>query len=285
MKYAIITPVFNEESSVGALIDCMKVQQLRPDLWILYDDGSRDRTAEIIREKAEGESWIRLVQNTAEKKHMAGGNIARIFNHCYRSYLEQGYDFIGKLDADLSFGPDYFSSIAGHFSRDEKLAICGGVCLVEAGGEWVIEKITNKDHVRGALKCYRRSFLELIGGLREIDGWDAVDEMLAKFNGLKVLADIDLQVKHYRPTDRKTGHLKAHKMTGRGCYFMGFNLFAALISCSKRIKYRPPLIGPFAAYGTYLSMFFSKEKRVVTRAEARFISRLVIRNAMKKVFG
>jgi len=285
MRYAIITPVFNEEKSINNLLDSVTGQTLQPAQWLVYDDGSTDNTAAVISVYASQYPWIRLVQNKAKEKHMAGSNIARIFNHCYRNFIEKDIDFVVKLDADLSLKPDYFQSVARHFIENKNLAVCGGVCLVEKNGEWIREKITNKDHVRGAIKAYRKEFLDLIGGLKEIDGWDAVDEMLAKYNKYSILADLSLEVLHHRPTDRKTGHLKAHKMTGRGCYFMGFNFIAAGISCAKRIKYKPALIGPFVAFGTYILMFFGNEKRVVTRDEAKFISRLVIKNAIKKVFG
>jgi len=285
MRYAIITPVFNEEKSVKNLLESVVNQIHKPMQWVIYDDGSKDNTAAIINEYVSKYPWIKLIQNTAKKKHMAGSNIARIFNNCYRNHVDSDIDFIVKLDADLTFEPDYFESIARHFSENKKLAVCGGVCLVEKNGEWTLEKITNKDHVRGAIKAYRKEFLDLIGGLKEIDGWDAVDEMLAKFHHYTILADLNLKVLHHRPTDNKTGHLKAHKMTGRGCYYEGFNFWVACISCSKRIMYKPMLIGPFVAIGTYILMFFGKEKPVVTKEEARFINKLVFKNAMKKVFG
>ncbi len=285
MKYAIITPVFNEERSIGILLDSVIKQTSLPAQWIIYDDGSTDKTSSIINGYIAEYPWIKLIQNKAKDKHMAGTNIARIFNLCYRKYIADDIDFIVKLDADLSLKPNYFEAVAAHFAADQKLAVCGGICLVEKNGEWLREKITNKDHVRGAIKAYRKTFLDHIGGLREIDGWDAVDEMLAKFYQYTILADQSLEVLHHRPTDRKTGHLKAHKMTGRGCYFMGFNAIAAGISCAKRIKYNPMLIGPFVAYGTYFMMFFGKEKKAVTPEQGRFISKLVIKNAMKKVFG
>lgn len=285
MRYAIITPVYNEEKSLRMLLDSVIDQTLKPIQWIIYDDGSTDNTAAIINEYTGKHPWIKLVQNKAKDKHLAGSNIARIFNNCYRNHVNVDIDFIVKLDADLTFESDYFESIARHFSENEKLAVCGGVCLIQKNGEWVIETITNKDHVRGAIKAYRKEFIDLVGGLKEIDGWDAVDEMLAKFNGYKVLADLQLKVYHHRPTDRKTGHLNAHKKTGRGCYLMGFNFWAASISCLKRIKHQPILIGPFVAMWTYIMMFFGKEKRAVTREESRFISKLVIKNALKKIFG
>ncbi|HPB24633.1 MAG TPA: glycosyltransferase family A protein [Bacteroidales bacterium] len=285
MRYAIITPVFNEENSIKNLLQSVAGQTLKPVQWVIYDDGSTDQTAAIITAFAADFPWIKLVQNKAKKSHMAGTNIARIFNNCYRNHIIPDIDFVVKLDADLSLKPNYFEAVAAHFAADQKLAVCGGICLVEINGEWIREKITNKDHVRGAIKAYRKTFLDHIGGLREIDGWDAVDEMLAKFYQYTILADQSLEVLHHRPTDRKTGHLKAHKMTGRGCYFMGFNAIAAGISCSKRIKYKPMLIGPCVAYGTYVMMFFGKEKKAVTPEQGRFISKLVIKNAMKKVFG
>jgi glycosyltransferase involved in cell wall biosynthesis len=64
-QYSIVIPVYNEEDVVGALLDdlSMFVSTWRSDYEILMiDDGSSDRTAEIIRSRFENWSQGQLVR-------------------------------------------------------------------------------------------------------------------------------------------------------------------------------------------------------------------------------
>ena len=75
-----------------------------------------------------------------------------------------------------------------------------GFCYIEKHGNWILENLTRKDHIRGALKAYRRDCFLEIGKLKPSMGWDTVDELLAKYYRWKVLTDESLHVKHLKPT-------------------------------------------------------------------------------------
>jgi hypothetical protein len=66
--------------------------------------------------------------------------------------------------------------------------------------DWILENLTDKDHIRGAFKAYRKETYKQIGGLKPAMGWDTVDELLCKFYNWKVVTDENLQVKHLKPT-------------------------------------------------------------------------------------
>jgi hypothetical protein len=53
---------------------------------------------------------------------------------------------------------------------------------------WILENLTDKIHIRGALKAYRKN-IQQIGGLKAQMGWDTVDELLCKFYNWKVVTD------------------------------------------------------------------------------------------------
>jgi hypothetical protein len=59
------------------------------------------------------------------------------------------------------------------------------ICLYRKNGEWILENLTDKDHIRGAFKAYRKACFKQMGGLKV--GWDTVDELLSTFYGWKVL--------------------------------------------------------------------------------------------------
>ena len=97
--------------------------------------------------------------------------------------------FIEKLYAfaSISFKINYFQVIVDQFSQYPKIGICGGVCVIKSGETYIIEEETNLDHIRGAIKAYRRDCFESIGGLLHEMGWDTVDEHFARFKDWDVV--------------------------------------------------------------------------------------------------
>ena len=51
-KYALITPVRDEEQFIGAMMKSILAQEVLPSKWVIIDDGSLDKTPEIIAEFA-----------------------------------------------------------------------------------------------------------------------------------------------------------------------------------------------------------------------------------------
>ena len=62
MKYVLITPAHNEERFIAKTLDSMVAQTLLPERWIIVDDGSTDRTAEIIGNYLRRYAWMELIQ-------------------------------------------------------------------------------------------------------------------------------------------------------------------------------------------------------------------------------
>ena len=60
IKYVVITPARNEEDSVENLANAMVAQTTVPQEWIVVDDGSTDRTAEIVQGYSQEYEWIPL---------------------------------------------------------------------------------------------------------------------------------------------------------------------------------------------------------------------------------
>src|SRR5690606_27380495 len=130
--------------------------------------------------------FVKLIRNPSDATHLPGGKVIRAFNKGFES-LEKPVDIIVKLDADLLLPPDYFQTIIKTFEADDKIGMAGGFAYIEKDGEWILENLTDKDHIRGAFKAYRRQCFEEIGGLKPAMGWDTVDELLAKLHGWKVV--------------------------------------------------------------------------------------------------
>ncbi|MCK4736138.1 MAG: glycosyltransferase, partial [Methanophagales archaeon] len=49
-RYIVVTPCRNEEKNIPNLVQSITAQTIRPALWVIVDDGSTDKTGEIIAE-------------------------------------------------------------------------------------------------------------------------------------------------------------------------------------------------------------------------------------------
>ena len=157
-SYVIITPAFNEANYIGKTIDSVLGQTVRPLIWVIVDDGSSDKTWEIINDASQKHPWIvayhqfKNGQSNADGLVTASEAIAflRGYDIAIGKYPNPG--LVVKLDADLKFSPDYFKLLIDEFDSDETLGIAGGVIYEYKGKNLIREKISMA-HVPGAQRC------------------------------------------------------------------------------------------------------------------------------------
>ena len=114
-------------------------------------------------------NWISLINNTSSNEHLPGSKIINAFYKGLKS-LDEDYDVICKFDADLIFPENYLETLAKHFNSNPILGMASGFCYIQKNGEWVLENLTRKDHIRGALKAYRKECFLQIGKLKTLYG-------------------------------------------------------------------------------------------------------------------
>jgi glycosyltransferase involved in cell wall biosynthesis len=163
VKYCIVTPVRDEETYISKTVESVLAQTIRPDEWIIVDDGSTDNTGRIIDEYARQHSWIKAVHRPNTNIRSTGGGI-KGFLFGYEALHTTDWKFLVNLDGDLSFAPNYFEQCFKYFSQDPKLGIAGGTIYNKVGDELLLENVA-KFHVRGATKIYRKECWESIGGM------------------------------------------------------------------------------------------------------------------------
>ena len=272
MNFSIVIPAHNESSVIGQTLQSLVEQTLRPKQVVVVNDHSTDATQSVIEKFTNKHPWISSLQIDSSEEHLPG---SKIINAFYKGFelLDGNYDVICKFDADLIFPSEYLERLSEHFTDNGKLGMVAGFCYIEQNGRWVLENLTRKDHIRGALKAYRKQCFEDIGQLKPAMGWDTVDELLAKFHGWHLLTDASLKVKHLKPTG--ANYNKASKyLQGEAMYRMRYGFWITLITAVKLAlkKRRPSLIQD------YLSGYFkaSKNKKsfLVTKEQGQFIRSL-----------
>ena len=269
MKYYIVIPAHNEEKFIALTLQSLVEQTVLPLKIVVVNDNSNDRTAEIVKVFLEKYAWISLINKTSDSIHLPGSKVIQAFQKGLES-LDDEYDFIVKADADLIFPPNYFETIIDHFQSDERIGMVGGFAYIEKNGDWILENLTDKDHIRGAFKAYRKATFEQIGGLKPAMGWDTVDELLCKFYNWKVVTDDSLHVKHLKPTGANYNKTARYQQ-GEAFYTLGYGFLITTIASAKlAMMKRKPLLF-FDYVKGYWKAKSEKKPLLVTEVQAKFI--------------
>lgn len=199
MNFGIIIPAHNEAQYITFTINSLLEQTHKPLQIIIVDDHSTDATPSILKKYSSKFECITVIRREQGATHMPGSKVVQAFN-AGLPFLSPKVDIICKYDADLIFPPNYLEVMNSEFTQNNQLGMCGGNCLIEKNGIWVLENLTSKNHLRGAIKAYRRECFEAIGGLKIAMGWDTADELMAQYHGWEVKTIDGIDVKHLRPT-------------------------------------------------------------------------------------
>jgi glycosyltransferase involved in cell wall biosynthesis len=222
LTYAAITPARDEAENLPRLAEAMAAQAALPTAWILVDNGSTDATPAIAAELEREHPWVRSIEVPGHATK-PGAPVVRSFNAGLAA-LDAPVDVIVKLDADVSFGPEYFAGLLEAFAADPRLGIASGVCWEHDGDDWHPTYVTG-DHVRGATRAYRADCLERIGPLPEEMGWDGVDELKAAVLGWSTRSVADLAFFHHRSVGERDGRRTARWLAeGRCAHYMGYRV-------------------------------------------------------------
>lgn len=283
MNYYVVIPAHNEAEHITLTLESLVNQSVLPTKVVVVNDNSTDETENIVNSFIEKHNWISLVNNSSEARHLPGSKVMLAFNKGLEA-LDQNYDVIVKADADLIFPENYFETIINHFQSDVKIGMAGGFCYIEKNGKWVLENLTDKDHIRGALKAYRKQCFEQIGGLRTAMGWDTVDELLCKFYNWKIKTDESLQVKHLKPTGANYNKASRYKQ-GEAFYTLGYGFWITTIASLKlALRKGKPLL-----FIDYLKGFWkaksTKKLLLVTEEQAKFIRNYRWKKMKEKLVG
>ena len=282
MRYYIIIPTYNEEQFIALTLQSLAEQTVVPTKVIVVNDSSTDSTPEIVSDFAKKYPWISLINKTSDTIHLPGSKVIQAFQKGLES-IDEDYDLIVKVDADLIFPANYFETIIRHFKSDTTIGMVGGFCYIEKNGEWILENLTDKDHIRGALKAYRKATFQQIGGLRPQMGWDTVDELLCKYYNWKIVTDESLHVKHLKPTGANYNKTARYKQ-GEAFYTLGYGfIITAIASLKLALRKGKPFLFIDYLVGFWKAKLANKPL-LVTADQAQFIRKYRLQKMKNKVF-
>lgn len=258
-SYVVVTPVRNEERYLPNTIRSTVSQTHLPLRWVLVNDGSTDRTGEIIHAAAQDYSWIRFVTRPDRGYRKAGGGVIDAFYTGYKLLDGLDWDYLVKLDGDLSFGINYFEECLRQFELDPKLGIGGGTICGENGE---VESKDPRFHVRGATKIYRHECWQQIGGLLRAPGWDTLDEVKANMLDWATVTFAQVKATQHRPTGAAYGAWRDGTKGGTGHYISGYHPLFMLLKCVKRMTQRPYFLFGFALFVGFVRAYIKGIPRI-----------------------
>jgi apolipoprotein N-acyltransferase len=100
----VVLPTFNERDTIDWVVGGILARPESPDV-LVVDDGSPDGTAELVRAIAAREGRVRVVERPAK------AGLASAYLLGFRIGIDEGYDLIVEMDADLSHDPGELSRL------------------------------------------------------------------------------------------------------------------------------------------------------------------------------
>src|SRR5512135_3271513 len=125
-NYVLLTSARNEERYIKYSIDSILAQTLLPKKWIIISDGSKDGTDDIVLACSKAHSFIEFIRRDHDTKRADFASKVFAIGEGYKRLKGVDYNYLGILDADISFGVDYYSKILSRFHENRKLGIAGG---------------------------------------------------------------------------------------------------------------------------------------------------------------
>jgi poly-beta-1,6-N-acetyl-D-glucosamine synthase len=269
-RYAVVSTVRNEQDFIAQTAEALLSQTVCPSAWLIVDDGSTDRTREILADYVQRFDWIRVV----ELGELAGSNrcgrIMRAFITGYNE-LEGRFDYIVKMDGDVTFEQDHLERLFSHFDEDSTLGIASGTYTEPAGRGWRTHTLPH-GYAVGALRVYRAECLaDVVGAtapmLRAVSAdvsapsgtplpvlsWDSIDHLYSDEAGWTTRCFHELIIVHHRTEGARGGLLRGQRDQGTVSYVMGYHPLFVIVRALIRMRDYPFFIGAMAFISGYVT--------------------------------
>jgi glycosyltransferase involved in cell wall biosynthesis len=251
MVLAIVVPFLDEERYLPRLLASLDAQSRLPDRLVLVDDGSTDASGVLAERFARERAWATYVRR--ERDADAGPDrLARaselVAFQWAAAQLEERWDVLAKLDADLELPPCALEELLGHVETQPELGIVGTFLQQEdEPGAGLARIQIGAGHVHGATKFYRRACWDQIAPIPPILGWDTIDLFLAEMHGwgARSFALSCGDPVHLRTRGSHDGQLRGYRRWGECSYAWGEPLPITLLQATRHMRRAPYVIGGF----------------------------------------
>jgi glycosyltransferase involved in cell wall biosynthesis len=273
--YVLISAVKNEEAYIGKTMESVISQTTVPKKWIIVNDASTDGTEEIVKSYLEHNGFMQLVnRDHSSIRNFASKVYAIEQAHSFLSGVD--YEFVGIVDGDVSFLPNYYDFILFQFGQNPKLGLAGGQ-IYDSFDNTRIKWITRTNlSVGGPIQMFRRRCYADIGGYRPQPkgGEDAVAEFMVRMCGWEVRTFTEVSVLHHRRMGTAThGILLARFKQGERDYLIGYHPLFEFFKSLRRMVEKPYFIGSFLWFFGFIISWIIRKKRNLPPEVIKFIQK------------
>jgi glycosyltransferase involved in cell wall biosynthesis len=271
MNYVLITPARNEDALIAKTLESVASQTRLPDKWIVVDDGSTDRTADIVERYAARHPWIEIVRLPHRAERNFAGKVGA-FNAGLERVRHLSFDLIGNLDADISFSPDHFEFLLEQFEREPRLGVAG-TAYTESHWDSVTDSFEGATSVHGACQLFRYTCFREIGGYvsNPAGGVDWIAVTTARMKGWRTQNFPERRFEHHRTMGTaQRSRLGAAFDYGTKDYFLGGSPIWELFRVAYRMTKPPLILGGLGLFCGYFGAALRKVERPVSDELVRF---------------
>ena len=216
MSYWVVVVARNAAQNISSTLRSLLNQTLLPSRIIVVNDGSSDKTSQILADASDAHPFIRTLDRPDR-----GYDIRRVpsnINLALASASDLQVEYLLISGDDCTYPPDYVESLISRMGKDTRIAV--------ASGRPSQSGMLSQEHSpSGSGRIVRISFLRDVGSRFPIRaGWEAWLLFRAAQLGLRTVLFSDLMYTHARP--RGSGHQFAY--WGAAMYTLGYHPLYAL---------------------------------------------------------
>ncbi|MFA4989829.1 MAG: glycosyltransferase [Candidatus Omnitrophota bacterium] len=198
-KVSLYIPCFNAEKTIRECLDGVMQQSYPIDEILIIDDGSQDKTVDIVSQYP-----VKIIRNGKNKGLAASRNT---------SFRQARNEFVAALDADCLAHSDWLKQLMDCF-EDEDIAGAGGTLVekytdsaadrwraLHMSQEWGKELIENPPFLYGSNTVFRKSILQSISMYNELfrNNYEDVNLSFALYaQGFRLIYNPKSVVEHLR---------------------------------------------------------------------------------------
>ena len=271
-RYVLLTAAYNEESFIAQTIESVLSQTVLPERWVIVSDGSTDGTDGIVQSYSSRHEFIRFLRVERTQRRCAGSKVDAL-TRAGSELQAIEYEFVGNLDADVTFAPTYFETLLARFRCEPRLGITGGMICEKQGEEFRARISNSVRSVAHAAQLVRRECYQAIGGYCALkyggEDWHA--EISARMNDWRVEASPGLEVRHHRLTGGGDKPLRHCFREGKMDFSVGSHPLFEVLKCIRRLGERPVIFGAFARLAGFCSSYVTRDARLVSPEFVSFL--------------
>ncbi|HXX44137.1 MAG TPA: glycosyltransferase family 2 protein [Candidatus Acidoferrales bacterium] len=272
VAYALVTPAWNEEALIDLPIRAVIAQTIPPRRYVVVSDGSTDRTDEIVQSYSAKYPFVQLYRMPERHKRSFAAQVDAI-NAGYEQIRNLEFDFVGNLDADITFEPDYFERLFQEFQKDRRLGMAGGTIHDKKGDELVPRRLNRPHSVMHGVQMFRRECFDALGGYTPLPhgspDWHA--EVSLRMRGWDVRSIPGLRAVQHRPNGGAGSFTWYFYRQGLADYSLGTHPLFELFKVARRIPSRPYILGGLAELAGFIHAYCRRDQRAVPDDFVQFL--------------